>query len=354
MEGIQRFSGAELEKFTTGVLSKAGLLGSDASQVAKMMITADLRGVDGHGIFRLPQYVRRIRAGGINVRPNIHLVEDQISTALVDGDNGMGHLVMSRAAEVAIEKADRTGVAWVGARMSNHAGFGALYAEMPLARDMVGLYMGVASANHMAPWGGVEKILGTNPLTMAIPAGKEPPVIIDMATTVVAYGKVKTYRLAGKNMPVGWMIDRRGEPITDPNRSDEGFLLPIGGYKGSGLAIAIGMLAGLLNGALFGRGCIDFNADETSLTNTGHAIVALKIGNFCPVEKFKLQVDAAIREIRDSDRMEGVDRIWLPGEKEYVCLLDRRANGIPMNPDLRRSLDALAESLGADSLSVAK
>ncbi len=354
MEEIQRFGSAELEKFTAGVLSKAGLSGPDASQVAKMMITADLRGVDGHGIFRLPQYVRRIRTGGINVRPKIRVVEDDLSTALVDGDNGMGHLVMSRAAEVAMEKAERTGVAWVGARMSNHAGFGALYAEMPLARNMVGLYMGVASANHMAPWGGVEKILGTNPLTIAIPAGEEPPVIIDMATTVVAYGKVKTYRLAGKSMPVGWMIDRQGEPITDPNRSDEGFLLPIGGYKGSGLAIAIGMLAGLLNGALFGRGCIDFNADDTSVTNTGHTIVALKISHFCPVEKFKLQVDSAIREIRNSERMEGVDRIWLPGEKEYVCLLDRRANGIPMSLGLRRSLNALAESLGAHSLPVVK
>lgn len=262
----------------------------------------------------------------------------------------MGHLVMSRAAEVAIEKADRTGVAWVGARMSNHAGFGALYAEMPMVRDMVGLYMGVASANHMPPWGGVEKILGTNPLTIAIPAGDEPPVVIDMATTVVAYGKVKTYQLAGKTLPVGWMIDRRGEPITDPNRSHEGFLLPIGGYKGSGLAIAIGMLAGLLNGAFFGRECIDFNADDSSVTNTGHAIVALKVSHFCPVESFKRQVDASIREIRNSERMEGVDRIWLPGEKEYACSLERQAKGIPINSGLRRNLNDLAISLGLDPL----
>ena len=341
---------AELEKFTRGILLKAGLPDTDASRVAQMMIAADLRGVDGHGIIRLPRYVRRIRAGGVNVRPKIRVLEDRLSTALVDGDNGMGQLVMSRAAEVAIEKAERTGIAWVGARMSNHAGFGALYAEMPLARDMVGLYMAVASANHMPAWGGVEKILGTNPLTVAIPAGEESPVVLDMATTVVAYGKIKTYQLAGKTMPVGWMIDRRGEPITDPKQSDEGFLLPIGGYKGSGLAIVIGMLAGLLNGALFGRGCIDFNANDSSVTNTGHAIMALKISNFCPVDQFKGQVDAAIREIRNSERMEGVDRIWLPGEKEYACLLDRRANGIPLNPDLRRLLNGLAASLGSDPL----
>jgi L-2-hydroxycarboxylate dehydrogenase (NAD+) len=346
----ERFTATELEKFTREIYEKVGFSGSDASHVARLMIAADLRGVDGHGIIRLPRYVRRIRAGGVNVRPNIRVVEDRLSTAIVDGDNGMGQLVMSRAAEAAIEKADRTGVAWVGARMSNHAGFGALYAEMPLARDMIGLYMAVASANHMPPWGGIEKTLGTNPLTVAIPAFEEPPVVLDMATTVVAYGKIKTHQLTGKPLPVGWMMDRHGEPITDPNRSNEGFLLPIGGYKGSGLAIVIGMLAGLLNGALFGRECIDFNADDSSVTNTGHAIVALKVSHFCPVEEFKRQVDAAIREIRNSERMDGVDRIWLPGEKEYACFLDRRANGIPMNPDLRRMLNDLAASLGTELL----
>jgi L-2-hydroxycarboxylate dehydrogenase (NAD+) len=346
----QRFTAAELEGFTARTLERVGLPGADASQVARLMIMADLRGVDGHGIIRLPRYIRRIRAGGVNVRPKIRIVEDRLSTALIDGDNGMGQLVMSRAAEVAIEKADRTGVAWVGARMSNHAGFGALYAEMPLARDMIGLYMGVASANHMPPWGGIEKMLGTNPLTVAIPANEEPPVVLDMATTVVAYGRVKTYQLAGKTMPVGWMIDRRGEPITDPNRSSEGFLLPIGGYKGSGLAIVIGLLAGLLNGAIFGRDCIDFNADDSSVTNTGHLIVALKVSHFCPVNQFKHQVDAAICEIRNSERMEGADRIWLPGEKEHRCLVDRRTNGIPLNPELRRILNDLAASLGTELL----
>ncbi len=156
--------------------------------------------------------------------------------------------------------------------------------------------------------------------------------------------------LSSRDMPPGWMIDRRGEPITDPNRSSEGFLLPIGGYKGSGLAIVIGMLAGLLNGAFFGRECIDFNADNSSVTNTGHAIVALKISHFCPVEEFKRRVDASVREIRNSERMDGVDRIWLPGEKEFTCLVERRTNGIPLNAELRRILNDLAESLKADPL----
>src|SRR5947207_7184285 len=165
----RRFQSRDLEAFVAHALTAVGLPTADAEQVARLMILADLRGADGHGIFRLPQYVRRIRAGGVNVRPEIRVLEDNPSTAIVDGDNGMGHLVMSRAAEVAIEKAERTGVAWVGVRMSNHAGPAALYAAMPLARDMIGLYLAVASANHMPPWGGVEGILGPNTLAIAIP-----------------------------------------------------------------------------------------------------------------------------------------------------------------------------------------
>jgi L-2-hydroxycarboxylate dehydrogenase (NAD+) len=345
-----RFPAAELIRFTARVLQAVGLPAPDAQRVAELMVAADLRGAEGHGIFRLPQYVRRTRAGGVNTRPIIRVLHEHSSTAIVDGDNGMGHLVMSRAAAVAIEKADATGVAWVGARMSNHAGPAALYAEMPLARDMIGLYLAVASANHMPPWGGVESILGTNPLAVAIPAADEPPVVLDMATTVAAYGKVKTYGLAGKSMPVGWMINRRGEPITDPSRASEGFLLPIGEHKGSGLAIAIGLLAGTLNGALFGRACIDFNADDSTATNTGHVVLALKVANFMPVERFKQDVDAAIREIRGSERMEGVERIWLPGEQSYHRVQDRRANGIPLSAALVSTLNDLATGLDVPPL----
>ena len=167
------------------------------------------------------------------------------ATALVDGDNGMGHLVMSRAAEIAIDLAREAGIGWVGVRRSNHAGPASLYAAMPVAHGMVGIYSAVASANHMAPWGGLESLLGTNPLAIGIPTGDAPPVILDIATTVVSYGTVKNYTLQGKAMPEGWMIDRStGSPLTDSARSTEGVLLPIGGYKGAGLALMLGLLAG--------------------------------------------------------------------------------------------------------------
>jgi L-2-hydroxycarboxylate dehydrogenase (NAD+) len=237
-------------------LGKTGMPAADAAKVAELMTEADLTGADAHGVFRLPQYVRRLRKGGVNPRPDIRVQQSAAATAIVDGDNGMGHLVMARAAETAIELARNCGLAWVGARHSNHAGAAGVYAAMPLAHDMVGIYSVVASANHMAVWGGAETLLGTNPVAFAIPAGEEPPVVLDIATTVVSYGTVKNYRLQGKSMPEGWMVSTRdGGALTDPNRSAEGVLLPIGGYKGSGLALVLGLLAGTLNGAAFGATC---------------------------------------------------------------------------------------------------
>ena len=188
----RRFQSRDLESFVARALTAVGLPASDAEQVAQLMILADLRGSDGHGIFRLSQYIRRIRAGGMNLRPNIHVVQETDATALVDGDNGMGHLVMRFATGVAIEKAGRSGIGWVGVQRSNHAGPAALYAMMPLEHNMIGIYLAVGSANHMPPWGGVELLLSTNPIAFAIPASEEPPIVLDIATSVAAYGKVKT------------------------------------------------------------------------------------------------------------------------------------------------------------------
>src|SRR2546425_432176 len=327
----RRFVASDLEAFVARTLTAVGLPPSDAEQVARLMILADLRGADGHGIFRLPQYVRRIKAGGMNLRPNIRVAQETDATALVDGDNGMGHLVMRFATQVAIGKAERVGVSWVGVRQSNHAGPAALYAMMPLARDMIGIYIAVGSANHMPPWGGIELLLSTNPIAFAIPALEEPPIVLDIATSVAAYGKVKTKAQRGEPMPEGWMIDALGNPLTDPKRAEEGFLLPIGGYKGYGLAFVFGLLAGTLNGAAFGRDVIDFNKDDTTPTNTGQVIVALDISRFSPVQAFKRNVDEVIRQMRDSKRMPDVERIRLPGEQSHAIWFERSAAGVPMN-----------------------
>src|ERR1700716_2177653 len=273
-------------------LGKAGLPAADAAKGAELMTEADLTGADAHGVFRLPQYVRRLRKGGVNPRPDIRVEKTAAATAMVDGDNGMGHLVMARAAETAIELARATGIAWVGARRSNHAGAAGVYAALALAQGMIGIYSVVASANHMAMWGGAETLLGTNPLAVAIPAAAEAPVVLDIATTVVSYGTVKNYRLQGKAMQEGWMVSRAdGGPLTDPANSAEGLLLPIGGYKGSGLALVLGLLAGTLNGASFGRDVVDFNGDEKSAGDAGHFIIALDIARFIPLARFASEVD---------------------------------------------------------------
>jgi L-2-hydroxycarboxylate dehydrogenase (NAD+) len=340
-----RVSAVPLAQFMVRAFVAAGLPQADARMVADLMVEADLRGSDTHGVIRLPLYVRRLRAGGINATPNIRVLSDRASVALLDGDNGMGHLVMRRAAELAIEKAKATGVGWVGARMSNHAGPAALYVTLPLEHDMVGLYFAVGSNNHLPPWGGSESLLGTNPLAVAVPALEEPPIVLDMAPTVAAYGKVRLKAQRGEAMPVGWMIDRQGKPLTDPRRADEGHLLPIGDYKGYGLSLIIALLAGALNRAAVGREVIDFVKETGKATNTGQAIMALSIEVFMSPTEFKKNVDGLIRDIRDSRRLPGFDRIWLPGEQSHAKRLDRRAHGIPMPKALRDNLDAVAREL---------
>jgi LDH2 family malate/lactate/ureidoglycolate dehydrogenase len=216
---------------------------------------------------------------------------------------------------------------------------------MPLDHDMIGLYLAVGNANHLPPWGGLDMLLSTNPIAVAVPAGKEPPIVLDMATTVAAYGKVKTKAQRGEAMPEGWMMDRQGRPLTDPRRANDGFLLPIGGYKGYGLALIFGLLAGTLNGAAMGRDVVDFNADDTTPTNTGHAIVAINVDAFQPVADFKRSVDALIRDLRNSERLPGVDRIRLPGEGSHAARADRLKHGIPLPAPLAASLAQLAAEL---------
>src|SRR5579864_4272636 len=340
----------DLRGFIARVLQAVGLPESGARRVAELMAEADARGADGHGVFRLPQYVKRIQSGGINTEPNIVVLREQAATALVDGDNAMGHLVMSRAAELAIEKARTAGVAWVGARNSNHAGPAFLYARMPLVHDMIGVYIAVGSANHLPPWGGTAMLLSTNPIAIAVPGFRRPAIVLDMATTNAAYGKVKIKAQRNDPMPEGWMMDREGKPLTDPKRASEGFLLPIGGPKGYGLALMFGLLAGTLNGAAFGKNVVDFNHDFASLTNTGHLIIAASIAAFADVPTFKAKVDDIWDEMKSSPLLPGFDEIRLPGERSTELYEDRMANGLPISPELELALDDLADRLGVARL----
>jgi LDH2 family malate/lactate/ureidoglycolate dehydrogenase len=340
-----RIPTAAVASLIADAMMKAGVPKDDAGKVAELMLEADLVGADAHGVFRLVQYVQRLKLGSTNPRPNITVSRTAPAAALVDGDNGMGHLVVARAAQTAVELARECGVAWVGCRMSGHAGAAGVYAALPLKADMVGLYSAVANANHMPLAGGAEPLLGTNPLAIAIPAGKEPPVVLDIATSIVSYGTIKNHRLQNKPLRSDWMIDpKTGEAVIDPHKSTEALLLPMAGYKGAGLALTLGLLAGTLNGALFGRDCVDFNAEPDRVTNTGQFVVALDPGRFQPLDRFKAQVDRHIRDLRATRALPG-QNVRLPGEQRAQRRADRLRNGLPLGPELLTELDKLAAEL---------
>ena len=346
-----RVSATQLACFIATAMTALGLSEKDAQTIAELMAEADMQGSDGHGVIRLAPYAKRILAGGLNLQPHIKVVQERTAMALVDGDNGMGHLVMKQATELAIQKAKSSGIAWVGSRLSNHAGPASLYARMALKHDMIGLYFAVGNANHLPPWGGLDMLLSTNPIAAAIPSLNEAPIVLDMATTVAAYGKVKAKAQRGEMMPEGWMIDRQGKPLLDPTKSEEGFLLPIGGYKGYGLSLVVGILAGTLNGAAMGSQVIDFNKDFSSTTNTGQAIAVIDPAAFGDITEFKQNVDRLVRELREAQRMPGVDRIWLPGEQSHLRRIDNQKHGVLLAPSLVKQLNDLASQLQIDAIS---
>jgi LDH2 family malate/lactate/ureidoglycolate dehydrogenase len=229
--------------------------------------------------------------------------------------------------------------------MSNHAGAAGVHALRLAEAGLVGIYLAVGNANHMAPWGGIELLLSTNPVAIAVP-GEREPVLLDMATTVAAYGKVKLAADRGEQMPEGWMIDRDGKALTDPTQVEGGSLLPIGGPKGFGLALMFGFLAGTLNGAAFGRDVIDFNADDTSATNTGQTVVAVDPAVFGDPAVFRAQVEVVRRDMTTSALRPGFDGIRLPGERALALRRERQAGGIPVPGPLMGRLSALGAGHG--------
>jgi LDH2 family malate/lactate/ureidoglycolate dehydrogenase len=340
----RRFAAEEGRRFMTRAFLAAGMPADDAAGAAEAMLFADLRGVDSHGIVRLPTYIRRLRGGGINPTPRIHIAQEADATALVDGDNGMGHLVMRYAAEVAMAKAETAGVAWVGTRGSNHAGAAACYAMMPLARDMIGLYLAVANNNHMAPWGGIEPLLGTNPIAIAVPALEEPPVVLDIATTEISFGRIRNAADAGESLPAGLVMDHAGNPVTDAARAGDGLLLPIGGYKGYGLSLMFSLLAGVLNGTATGRDTASID-DASARGNTGQAIMALNVARFGPVADFKRRVDKVARDLRRSTPLPGGPAVRYPGLNGHRTASARQEGGVPIRLPFVTSLAKLAAEL---------
>jgi LDH2 family malate/lactate/ureidoglycolate dehydrogenase len=339
-----------LQSCVAGALVSKGLSAAHADKVAALMTEADVLGYSTHGVFRLRQYLARLSDGGCNPAPVISFDRETPATALIDGDNGLGHLAMDAACKLAIEKAQVSGIGWVGVRRGNHSGPLALYVRPQAMNNMIGMAAAVGSANHVPAYGATDILLGTNPIAISAPSAGVDPFVLDMATTVAAMGKIKTLAQRDESMPEGWMVARDGKPLTDPKQRAEGFMLPIGGAKGFGLSVAIGLMAGVLNGAAFGSDVVDFTSDTTSETNTGQFVLALDIAAFGSAEDFKANSARVFDELRASSPLPGYEPVRLPGDGKNELLNERRASGIPLNKALLEDLRALAKEHGFASI----
>ncbi len=349
-ENALRVPYERLKDFMTQVFRAVELPDDDAVELARAMADGDLLGKDSHGCIRVQMYVNRIKGGAINKTPNIRVEKQTPAMALVNGDNGMGHLVARYSMNLAMDMAAESGLAWVGLQHSNHAGAAAVYASMALERDQIGVIACVGSANHDGPFGGSDLLVGTNPIAVAIPAADEPPVVIDMATTNSSLGKIMVKAMHGEPMPEGWVIDAQGNPITDSAKADDGVLTHIGGAKGFGLSMVIGFLAGTLNGAAFGSDVIHIGEDPNSETNTGQFIMAIDVAHFLDPTVFKANVDRISREMTGSTKLPGIGEIRMPGTNSWRIYQDRKANGIPITAPLLDKLNTAADEVGVKRL----
>ncbi|WP_170322445.1 Ldh family oxidoreductase [Acrocarpospora macrocephala] len=340
-----RYSFDELVSFSTELFCAAGIRDEHALVTAQRLTEADLRGRSGHGLIRVSPYLERIRAGGINTRAEPRITRETAASAQIDAENGLGQVAMTMATELAVAKAADAGIAVVGTVNSNHAGAAGLYPAMAARHGMAGVYLAVANANGMPPWGGNSPVLGPNPISIAVPAEHGPPFLLDIATTAASHGAIKVARQAGRPLPVGWVADREGRPITDPDHADDGFLLPIGGYKGSGLTVAAGLLAGVLNGAAFGHEVVDHRVDKVTPTNTGQLFIALRADVFRPLEAVLGDVTRHLRLLRESGSPSG-DPLRLPGDHAARLEHEYSRDGLPISPAVRDALNAEAARAG--------
>ncbi|MBA7468740.1 putative oxidoreductase YjmC [subsurface metagenome] len=344
----------KLTNFTTKALQKLGMPEEDAQITARLLVATDLRGVDSHGVAHLNMfYARRIRLGIINLNPKPKIFSRTPSTATIDGDQGLGFVIGHQAMMEAIHRAEKTGAGFIAVRNSTHFGATACYAMMALEHDMIGIAMTNTVAGVVAP-GSTKPAVGTNPLAVAVPAGKKPPFVLDMATSVVAGGKLEIARREGASIPEGWAIDKEGKPVTDPTKGvhGEGGLLPLGGtptlgsYKGFGLGVLVDILCGVLSGS--SASILQESTPETRGNASDHFFGALRIDSFLPVENFKKSMDEMIEAFEALPTLPGVKKIYVAGGYEAEIEKDRKANGIPLNSKVIQELQELAKELGIE------
>jgi L-2-hydroxycarboxylate dehydrogenase (NAD+) len=340
-----------LKRFVSTVLEKVGVAPEDAAIVADVLVAADMRGIESHGVARLESYyVSRIRAGQLAAKPNVQTVRETPTSLLVDAGNGLGHPAGKRTMDRIIAKAAQSGAAFGAVRNSNHFGIAGYYAMLALDHDTIGI-ASTNSVRYGAPTFGKDVLLGTNPLAFAIPAQNEPAFVLDFATTTVPKGKLEVYNRKGKQLNPGWAIDANGHETLDPNVALKGALLPLGGYgvdngghKGYGLGLLVDILCGVLSGGAFGDG-LPVAADPPLPGRISHFFAAFKIDGFRDPEQFKADMDKELRAFKDSAKAPGHDRIYVAGEIEYEKTLEARRNGVPGHVKVWDGLEQLAGEL---------
>ncbi len=346
MTGETRVPAAELLALVARVFRSCGMAEEDAALLADSLVRADLGGVHSHGVLRVPEYVRKLTEGGVNPRGRPSVVRDEGACLVVDGGNSMGQIGCRFAMDRAIERAEGTGIAAAAVRGSNHCGAMAYFAEQAPARGMIGL----ATTNAlptMAPWGGAKRIVGINPLAVAVPAGEERPLVYDGAFSRSAHGKFRIHQQKGLPLPEGWALDREGRPTTDPAAALEGLMISIGGPKGVGLALVMGVLSAFLSGASYGT---ELGSLETGPApgQDGHFLAAIRISAFEDPDRFPARVDRLVRELRACPRAPGAERIYAPGEVEALTRDAYSRDGIPLNPVVLGDLARVVRELGMD------
>ena len=341
---LQRFGYDDLLRFSCDVLERLEVPARDARQVAECLLLAELRGVDSHGLVRLPVYAARIQAKVVKARPAITVESRYAAVALVDGDNGLGPVVGCRAMEAAMDLAERSGAGFVGVRHSNHFGAAAYYVAKAIERGYIACAISNAPPN-MAAFGGRERFLGTNPMAVGIPAGEEKPLIFDASSSVVARGKI--IMAAHRNLPIpeGWAIDPLGRPTTDAAEALAGAVLPFGGPKGSAISFIIDILSGVLTGASF---ALHLNTLENlnAVQNLGHVFTAFRTDLFVPAAEFRRRMDEIVRMLKASPPAPGVSEVLAPGEMEFENEVLNRKFGIPLPAEVVAQLVRLGGEVG--------
>jgi LDH2 family malate/lactate/ureidoglycolate dehydrogenase len=340
----------KLRQFTQEVFVACGMPLVDAKLAADVLIEADLRGIDSHGVARLSGYVRLYEAGRANMHAAHKVIHETPSTATIDADGGLGLVVAPKAMDLAIAKAEQVGTGWVAIQNSNHFGIAAYHAMKALPKDMIGISMTNASP-LVAPTFAKERMLGTNPICIAIPAGKERPFVLDMASSAAANGKLEIAQRLEKEIPLGWVQTKEGHASTNANElKNGGSLLPLGGHKGYGLAAAIDILSGVLSGANFGPWVPPFVSFLNPLPNLpgngiGHFVGAMRIDAFRPASDFKTNMDLWIQRFKASERISAEQPVLIPGELEFNMHRQRSQEGIPLHPSVAEDLQSLAQKL---------